>query len=58
MPRFTILVPVSGTVAYIVDADNADKAKELLLSGDYYDCVDSGCHTEDFDSNTWEVYDD
>ena len=42
MPRFTILVPVSGTVAYIVDADNADKAKELLLSGDYYDCVDSG----------------
>lgn len=57
MPRFIVEVPLSATIAYTVYADNAEHAKELVLSGEgSHD--DYANYDEDQDTNNWDVYAD
>jgi len=52
---FRVVIPVNGYVEYIVDADNADDAKEkaALGEGEFFYPYE---YNEDADSNNWEVY--
>ena len=55
MAVFRVLVPVLGFVAYKVEAENPEKAKEAVLEGcGEFDSRHSES-SESADSNSWKV---